>query len=48
MSGRTLIRQVLVTMATMYVLNTVAESGGANVRRFIRGERTLLERIFGG
>lgn len=47
MSARSIIKQALVTMGTMYTLNLVATSAGGSTRRVIRGEAGGLLGLFG-
>ncbi len=46
MDGKSILKQVLVTMLTMYSLNLLAASV-PQTRKIIKGESSFLERIFG-
>lgn len=41
------IRQMVITMAAMFVLNATASSVGGNTRKIIKGEQSFFERLFG-
>ena len=46
-SARTVIRQALIAMATMFLANVVADQVGGTTRQIIKGELTLWDRLFG-